>query len=73
MQETVGAQLFGNWYSVVGWSASAALFAYFAIVDKNLSQPLRTSLPPFLQDRLTNVVLASGCALAAVGKFMHWW
>lgn len=73
MQETVGGQLFGNWYNVLGWAAGAAVFAYFAIADKNMPQQFRSALPAFLQDRLTNVVLAVGFALAAVGKLLRWW
>ena len=73
MQETVGGQLFGNWYNVLGWAAGAALFAYFAFAGKNLPQQLRSALPAFLQDRVTNVVLAVMFSLAAAGKLLRWW
>lgn len=73
MQETVGGQLFGNWYNVMGWAAGAVAFAYFAIADKNMPPQLKAALPAFLQDRVTNGVLAVVFALAATGKLLRWW
>ena len=59
--------------NVLGWAGGAAVFAYFAVVGKNMSPQLKSALPAFLQDRVTNSVLAGGFALAAVGKLLRWW
>lgn len=73
MQETVGGQLLGNWYNVVGWGVGAVVFAYFAIAGQHMPDQLKAALPAFLQDRVTNSVLAAVFGLAAVAKLLRWW
>ena len=73
MGQTIGGQVFGPWYDVVGWAIGAATFAYFAIAGNNMPTQMKASLPAFLQDRTTNIVLSGLFAIAAVGKLLQWW
>ena len=73
MQQTIGSQLFGHWYDVAGWAIGAAVFAYFAVIGPRMPEPLKSMLPAFMQDRVTQVVFAALFAVAATGKLLRWW
>ncbi|MDR1528833.1 MAG: hypothetical protein LBS40_00170 [Burkholderiales bacterium] len=73
MGQTIGSQIFGSWYDVIGWVAGAALFFYLAVTVENMPPHQKERFPPFLLNKNICVVIALFMALLGVGKVLKWW
>jgi hypothetical protein len=48
MGQTIGNQIFGPWYDIIGWIAGSAIFFYFAVTVESMPLKQKERLPAFL-------------------------
>ena len=73
MGQTIGSQVFGQWYDIIGWFAGSAMFFYFAVAAEGMPPKQKEQLPAFLLDKKLCVVIGLFLALLGVGKLLKWW
>jgi hypothetical protein len=73
MNQTIGSQIFGPWYDVLGWFVVAAVFIYFVLSAEGMPREKREKLPKFLLNKSTCVLIALIMVILGVGKGLKWW
>ncbi len=70
---TVGSQLLGNWYDVIGWVMVAGVFIYLAMTLDGMPAGRRKKLPTFMQSKASCLLFAGLMLIMAVAKYFMWW
>lgn len=73
MGQTIGSQIFGPWYDVIGWVAASAIFFYLAVAAEGMPPNQKERLPAFLLNKKLCVGVGLFMALLGVGKVLKWW
>lgn len=73
MNQTIGGQIFGPWYDVLGFFVIALVFIYFATAAEGMPQEKKDKLPKFLLNKSTCVLLALIMVILGLGKGLKWW
>ncbi|MBA9846587.1 hypothetical protein [Ralstonia pickettii] len=72
MTQTIGSQIFGPLYDVVGWVFATGLFVYFGLGAQGLPLEHRKNLPGWMLNKKICFPLAVLSTVFAVGKFAQW-
>jgi hypothetical protein len=73
MAQTVGSQIFGNWYDVIGWASASGLFFYIAFAAHTFPVQQRNMMPTFLLNKSFCISIGVLMGLASIGKALFWW
>lgn len=71
MGQTLGSQILGSWYDVIGLAVIAAVFFQLAISADTLSVAKKESLPAFVSNK--KICFSLGCvmSLMAILKWLE--
>lgn len=70
---TVGGQLLGEMYLVIGWLLAAGAFAYLAMKLETMPPGQRKKLPTFMQSKGSCLLVALLMLIMAVAKYFKVW
>lgn len=73
MGQTLGGQLLGNWYDIIGWAVTSSVFFYIAFGASHFSVQQKEKLPAFLLNKKLCISIALIMALLSIGKTVQWW
>jgi len=73
MGQSVGGQIFGPWYDIIGWIIAAGVFFYFAISAESMPSQIKEKFPAFLLNKRLCASLGLLMAFLGIGKALDWW
>jgi hypothetical protein len=73
MGQTVGSQIVGSWYDIIGYVFASAMSFYWAIAAQNMPPHQKERLPAILKNRKFCIGFGLLLALMSIGKVLKWW
>jgi hypothetical protein len=71
MEQTIGSQVFGVWYNILGWAIASSIFFYLAVSADNLPPKIKERFPAIFLNKKFCTSMGIFFAVLAIVKFFN--